>query len=244
MTLTDRFNEIIHWTWDKFWELEHDPNASNVDAMICAFIRAMSEGDKKSIKHGFARSDGEVEIPIEFKVPKFYVRYLVAKGVEGGSAKTQKQIAVPEEEISEYDVATAKLRDTLQEMKKAPKGVVRLLLAARKQIDHAMLEEEKLPDHVPLVKSIICANFLHIAQSGDSEAIKDVFEQLDGRLAKTITILGGHDVYLDDYSTEKAPKGAIKDKDGVWVAENEAMANLWISRIAPDAIKGVLNDED
>lgn len=242
MALTDRFNEVLHWTWDKFWELENDPNATSEDALVCSFIRACGAGDLRSIKHAFARSDGEVEIPIKFNVPKFYVRYLAATTIDKEDGAGEKAVAPIAKE--EYDVATSKLRATLDKMRTAPKALVPALLERRKFVDEAMKNNLTLPKEIPLVKSIICANLLSLANRGSSNAVTEVFNQLDGRLAKTITLLGGEDVYVDDYVTKIAPAGAAKDSKGIYVAENKAIANLWVSKIAPEALSELAGDDD
>ena len=63
-------------------------------------------------------------------------------------------------------------------------------------------------------------------------AIEEIFLQIEGQLEKVVKVLGGHDVYIDDYATLEAPANA-KLIDDVWVAENEAVTNAWIARLAP-----------
>lgn len=224
-SLTDRFEELLHIDWGEFIELENGTSTNVDDMTLCSFIRICAEAnDMAAIKIAFDRSDGLVETPVEVKVPKFYIRYLEAKDKEPGDA-TNKDI---KETVKKYDPATAKLRETLQEMRRMPKDVIRVVRIYRKRIEKGIEV-----DHKPQVKSVIVANLLNIVQKGKSaRAIELVFDQLDGKLTKTISLLGGNDVYIDDFSTLTAPANAIKDENGVYIAENELMTNAWLRGFA------------
>ena len=84
------------------------------------------------------------------------------------------------------------------------------------------------------VRKIIAANLLVLSHQGNTNAIEEIFLQIEGQLEKVIKVLGGHDVYVDDYATLEAPANAVL-QDGLWVAENEAVTNMWIARLAPEA---------
>ena len=233
--------------WSEFVKIEHDENATSDDAMICGLIRACADGDMRSIKTAFARSDGEVEIPVHIKTPKFYVRYINAKEVEKGT----EEIGVGKEKVEqekkeEYDIATAKLRETLNEMRKAPKKLVEVVLGMRTRVDDDFKKGVALPkeESVPMVKSVISANLLHLAGYGNSAAVTEVFNQIDGKLAKTITLLGGEDVYVDDHMTEIAPAGSTKDESGYYVFENKAMTTLWLRGFSKSVPQLIMEDED
>lgn len=224
-SLKSRFEEMIHMTWGDFVVLEHDKGASVDDGVLCSLIRICADSDEiPAITLAFDRVDGLLEIPIEIKVPKFYIRYLKAKKIEPG----QKAISAPAEgaeeaKASDYDPATAKLRETLQEMRSMPQDVIRLVLLHKKRIDKGTGSP-----HDPMVKSVIVANLLKNVKKGRYRAIELVFNQIDGKLTRTITLLGGQDVYVDDYNTLVAPVHAIKDESGVYVAENEIMKAAWL----------------
>lgn len=244
MNLADRFIELLHIRWDEFVKLEQDDNATSDEAMLTGLIRACADGDMRSIKTAFARSDGEVEIPVQIKTPKFYVRYLNAKEQE----QAPKQIEASEEEPTEqdYDIATAKLRETLDKMRKAPKKVVEMILGMRTRVDDDFKKGTPLPkeEAIPLVKSVIVANLLHLAGYGNSNAVTEVFNQIDGKLVKTITLLGGEDVYIDDHISEIAPPHSTKDAEGYYVAENKTMTNIWLKGLSKTTPQLVLEDED
>jgi hypothetical protein len=228
MTLKERFEEIIHMGWDEFMDLEKSGSATVDDQVLCSLVRACAESDDiLAIKLAFDRIDGLQETPIEVKIPKFYIRYVNAKKIES----SQKAIQAPQdnqkEEKSNYDPATAKLRETLREMRKMPRDVVRMIRIYKRRV-----EKGNNVEHMPKVKSIICANLLKNVAKGRFKAIELVFDQIDGKLTRTITLLGGQDMYVDDYSLEVAPAHAIKGEDGVYYAEDILMKNQWIRGFA------------
>jgi hypothetical protein len=244
MNLADRFTELLHMNWSDFVEIEADEDATSDDAMICGLIRACADGDMRSIKTAFARSDGEVEIPVNIKTPKCYVRYLAAKDIKPADRSLDKGAETASEK--KYDIASAKLRETLNEMRKAPKKVVGVILGMRTRIDNDFKQGNPMPEDnvTPMVKSVIVANLLHLAGYGNSNAVTEVFNQIDGKLAKTISLLGGEDMYIDDLHTLIAPSHAIKDADGNYVAENREMTNGWVRGFAKIIPQLVLEDED
>jgi hypothetical protein len=226
-SLKQRFEELIHMNWSDFVLLEVDRSANVDDGVLCSLIRICSDTDDiAAIKLAFDRIDGLQETPIEIKVPKFYTRYIKAKDIEPAA----KQLIAPEDvedKKSDYDPATAKLRETLKEMRSMPQDVIRVVRGYKKKIDKG--EPTK---HDPMVKSVIVANLLLNVRKGRFRAIELVFDQIDGKLTKTISLLGGNDVYVDDYNTLIAPANAVKDDNGYYVAENQQMTNIWLRGFA------------
>jgi hypothetical protein len=229
-TLKERFEEMLHLTWSEFLEIEK--NDATVDDMtLCSLIRVCSDsGNKNAIKIAFDRVDGILETPVEVRVPKFYTRYVNAKEIEGGTSSTEAPVAVEEAKTTNYDPATAKLRETLKEMRTMPQQIIGLVLGHKQAI-----EKGEPTDHDPMVKSIMVANLLYNASRGKISAIDMVFDQIDGKLTKTITLLGGEDVYVDDYTTTIAPAFATKDQDGYFIAENKLMTTAWIRGFAQNS---------
>lgn len=227
-TLKNRFEEILHMEWGDFCELEKS-KASNVDdVVLCSLIRSCADTDDiAATKMAFDRADGLLETPIEVRVPKFYVRYVKAKRLE----PSQKAIEAPESsekhKKSDYDPASAKLRETLREMRRMPRDVIRAVRLYKSRI-----EKDKPVDHQPMVKSVIVANLLRNVQKGRFRAVELVFDQIDGKLTRTINLLGGDDVYVDDYMTLVAPAGSIKGEDGIYYAEDKKMSTAWIRGFA------------
>lgn len=226
--LKTRFEEIIHMTWGEFIALETDKSSNIDDSVLCSLIRVCADTDDMSaIKLAFDRVDGLLETLIEIKVPKFYIRYVNAKEIEPRAKQIQAAQDVKKEEPSNYDPATAKLRETLKEMRSMPRDVVRLVRQHKKHIENG-----KPVEHDPRVKSVIVANLLRNVQKGRFKAIELVFDQIDGKLPKAINLLGGEDVYVDDYVTLVAPANAQAGEDGVYFAENKLMTNAWVRGFA------------
>lgn len=227
-TLKNRFEELIHMNWSEFVLLEHDKSASVDDGVLCSLIRICADTDDiAAAKLAFDRVDGLLETPIEVKVPKFYIRYVNAKEIEPGQKALEASEKAEKEKASDYDPATAKLRETLREMRSMPQDVIRIVRLYKKHID-----EGKTEKHDPMVKSVIVANLLRNVSKGRYRAIELVFDQIDGKLTRTITLLGGEDVYVDDYITTLAPNYSIKDKDGYYIAENKLMTTAWLRGFA------------
>lgn len=228
-TLKARFEELIHLEWGEFCELEKSQAASVDDVVLCSLIRACADTDDiASIKLAFDRLDGLLETPIEIKVPKFYIRFTKAKEIEGGETK---QIEAPEaaqkDEPSNYDPATAKLRETLKEMRRMPRDVIRAVKLYKRRI-----EKGTPVDHQPMVKSVIVANLLKHVSKGRFRAIELVFDQIDGKLTRTITLLGGKDVIVDDNTTLIAPAGSVLGEDGKYLWEDPVMKAAWLRGFA------------
>lgn len=227
-SLKSRFEELIHMTWGDFVLLERDKGASVDDGVLCSLIRICADTDEiAAIKLAFDRVDGLLTTPIEVKVPKFYTRYVKAKEVEPGQKAIDAPKDAKKEKASDYDPATAKLRETLKEMRGMPQDVIRVVRLYKKHID-----EGKTEKHDPMVKSVIVANLLRNVRRGRYRAIELVFDQIDGKLTRTITLLGGDDVYVDDYNTLMAPAHATLDDKGCYIAENKLMTAAWLRGFA------------
>ena len=125
-------------------------------------------------------------------------------------------------------IVTGKLRATLSEMRKMPRQVVNVVIGTKRALEKGKPNKNVIPS----VKAVIVANLLYNAKKGRTRAVEVIFDQIDGRLARTITLLGGNDVYVDDFSTLIAPANAIKDENGVYIAENELMTNAWLRGFA------------
>lgn len=227
-TLRDRFEELIHLEWGAFCELEQNQGASVDDSVLCNLIRICSDTDDISASRlAFDRIDGTLETPIDVKIPKFYIRYVNAKETE----TAQKSIEAPKSDVDEepknYDPATSKLRETLREMRRMPKDVIRAVLLYKKRIEKGIDVETQ-----PTVKAVMVANLLKNVQKGRFKAIELVFDQIDGKLTKTIKLLNGSDVYVDDFNTLIAPAHATLDENGYYIAEDKAMTANWVRGFA------------
>jgi len=227
-SLKQRFEELIHMEWGEFCELEKSKAANVDEVVLCSLIRSCADTDDiASIKMAFDRLDGLQETPIEIKVPKFYIRYVKAKELEPGSKQIEAPEGIQKDEPSKYDPATAKLRETLKEMRSMPRDVIRVVRLYKKRI-----EKGTPVDHQPMVKSVIVANLLKHVSKGRFRAIELVFDQIDGKLTRTISLLGGSDVFVDDTTTLVAPAGSMLGEDGVYIREDPVMKAAWLRGFA------------
>lgn len=229
-SLKTRFEELLHLDWGDFIRLEEDDASTVDDVALCSLIRACSDSDDiAAIKLAFDRADGIQDTQIEIKVPKFYTRYPRAKEVEAGAKKieTSKGQEELEESKNSYDPASAKLRETLKEMRSMPKEVIRVIMLYKRRIEAGTEVETQ-----PKVKAVIVANLLKHVKKGRFRAIELVFDQVDGKLPKGIKLLGGNDVFVDDNSALVAPAHAELDEHGVYYAENQAMTTSWLRGFA------------
>lgn len=227
-SLKKRFETIIHMDWGQFIELEKNKGTNVDDVVLCSLIRICADTDDiAAIKLAFDRIDGLQETPIEIKVPKFYIRYIKAKEIEGGAKAIEAPESSENKKAGDYDPASAKLRETLKEMRSMPRDVIRVVNLYKKRVEKGLTVE-----HAPKVKSVIVANLLKNVTKGRFRAVELVFDQIDGKLTRTITLLGGDDVYIDDHIALKAPTGSIQGKDGIYYAENKLMTTAWLRGFA------------
>lgn len=234
-------HEVIDWQWDKFCKAEADMNYKGYEGAIFSLIRVCSEGKLGAIKTAISRVDGTVETPIKVEYPKVFILYPEATRVAiGPSTEETPSLALsapqttdiidepvePQEE--EVHLATMSLRETLKEMAEAPREVTHKILLRKGEVEQALRQGVDLSEQgkqIPLVKSIVAANLLKLAEGGKFEAITEVFDQIDGKLVETIRILG-EDMYLNSYVLE-APYGAKKNKDGVYYLEAPQISDTW-----------------
>lgn len=226
--LKARFEELIHLEWGEFIKIEQNKSATVDDTVLCTLIRVCADTDDiNAIKLAFDRIEGLLETLIEIRVPKFYTRFVKATGIEPGTSAIEAPESSEDDNPSSYDPATAKLRDTLKEMRGMPKDVIRVVLLYKKRLDKGTPVTQE-----PSVKAVIVANLLHQVKKGRFSAIEMVFNQIDGKLPKSINLLGGEDVYVDDYIETVAPAHALQDEKGVYYAENKVMSAAWIRGFA------------
>ena len=234
-TIKLRFEEMLHMDWYEFIKLEADKSAIVDDGALASLIRICADTDDiAAAKLAFDRADGLQATVIEIEVPKFYVRYVNAKEIEPGAKELEDPQDAKKEKKSSYDPASAKLRETLAEMRGMPQDVIRVVMLYKKRIEKAFEDGTPLKEdqHKPMVKSVIVANLLRNVKKGKFKAIELVFDQIDGKLPKTIQLLGGEDIYVDDDQTLVAPANAIMGDDGVYYAENKAMTTIWLRGFA------------
>lgn len=256
MSDTDRgklgefLKEVINWQWDKFCRAEKDPNYKGYEAAVFSLVRTSAEANLSAIKLAINRVDGKIETPVKVIYPKVFFLYPQAERVALPSSEHSelKQLAhpdslpndpppdVPEEEP--VSAATMTLRQTLRKLADHERIVTQLILKRKEEVEQQLKDKEKVEDgddaetKVPLVKSVIAANLLNLAEKNNFEAISEIFDQIDGKLVETIRFLGD-DLYLTQYALE-APHGAKKNKDGVYMLEAKEVADLWKQKLNKD----------
>lgn len=243
-------NEVIHWRWDEFCAAEFDTNYKSYEAAVFSLIRTAAEGKLSAIKLAIDRVDGKIETPVEIVYPKVWMLYPEATGTsqpaEGGKNAPQLEAGrdviditpdEPEPEVIEPEApAVMSLRETLNKMSEQPRSLTSIIKERKKEVEILVKNnggksfsdaDEQL--HAPLVKSIIAANLLSLAENGNFDAVNEVFEQIDGKLVETIKVLGD-DIYLTSYALE-APAGALKNEDGVYMIEATEVADQWKQKL-------------
>lgn len=233
--LKEQFEEYIHMPYDEYWKKRRQKNNTVDDRIIMSLIDICTDSDEISAaKMSFDRIEGMLDTPITFKIPKFYVRYPNANRVEGSKTKAIGSPKEEEEPVdkSDYDAATAKLRETLQKMRTMPDGIVPAILKVKSMVQKDKTVNIKPPAQIPQVKHVMVANLLRNVRKGRFKAIELVFEQIDGKLTRTIDLMSGHkDVIVDDINALTAPAGSVLI-DGVWHYEDKAMAAPFIRGFA------------
>lgn len=232
LKLTPFFKELIEKRWSEFVKMEKSEDYTSAQAVVFAIVRACAKGKLPAIKESLNRIDGKLVEQIEVEYPKFYITYPYATGIgEGEISEHSKAVIKAVEGLNEEldpmaPLVTGSLRDTLSRMSDAPRQLVSAIIAAAEEID---LREEYAADtdpaSDPLVKSVIVAGLLKMAHNGSLGAIFEVFDNLDGKLVDKIKVLG-EDVYLTSYDLI-APRGAVKNSDGVYQIEADNTSSKW-----------------
>lgn len=228
--LKTQFESFIHLPYDEYWQQKKTKDNTVDHRTLMSLIDICTDTDDISAaKLSFDRLDGLLETPIHIKVPKFYIRYVKATDADHNDQKTLVAgESVKSIQDDDYDPATAKLRETLQKMRQMPEQIIPAILRVKNAVQTGKAVKLTGNQKMPQVKHVMVANLLRNVRKGRFKAIELVFDQIDGKLTKTITLLGGEDVYVDDYTTLLAPAGATKDADGYYIAEDKGMTSKWL----------------
>lgn len=232
MKLTPFFKQVIEQRWSEFAGAEHEQAFTSSEGVVYALIRACAKGKLPAIKEALNRVDGKVAMEIEVEYPKFYFLYPCATSVaelpageEVMPTLTSSDMPAGDPSTEEDEPVTNSLRDTLERMGREPRSLVDDILEAAKEIDKVVSYAGQIPDSDPYVKSVIVAGLLKMAHKGGLGAIFEVLDQIDGKVADKIKLLGG-DAYLSRYD-EVAPAGAVKNKDGIYQLQADNTTNSW-----------------
>lgn len=232
--------EVIDWQWDTFCEAEKSSSFTSAEASIFALVRSAAEGKLQAIKLSIARIDGNVKTPIKVEYPTAFITFPYAEKRAlpppntGAIAQLPdpEPISLPEEGAypdpveDQETLVTLTLRETLKKMADAPRDIPNLIQEQKKKVE---LGEFMGDEKIPMVKSVICANLMILAnEKHNFEAITEIFDQIDGKLVETMKLLG--DMYLTSYALE-APYNAVKNKEGVYQIEQPIITNIWAEKL-------------
>lgn len=232
--------EVSNWTWEEFVRAEHDPKYTSNNAMIFALVRACAMQKMEAIKMALNRIDGKLKTPIKVEAPKIFYLFPNAKPPEALPDTTQSAeptevvtgelIAAPEEPtLEENDLPSLSLRQTLTKLSDLPREFPEAIVAYALQVEQWVKNGGAIPDENPMVKSVVASHLLILAASRDIGALTEVFDQIDGKLAETIQIVG-EDLYITSYSAT-APEGAYINKDGVLEIEAVQAQTMWAQKL-------------
>lgn len=229
--ITEGFRAILELKWSDFRKLEVDPNQSNFNSVITAFVRACLKGNLRAIQVALDRVDGPIANEIEVEYPQFYTLYpnatLVADDskiidiVEFEPDHNRDVIVIPAEP---EELPTGSLRVVLDKMMDSPKQTVTNIIGWVGLVDNG---DTSMGD--PRVKSVIIAGMMQLVYSGRVNAIFEIMNQIDGKIHEKYKILGS-DVFIYNYGTI-APAGSVKNSDGIYQITADNTTNAWVARL-------------
>lgn len=236
--LGDFLREVSNWSWEEFWRAERDKTYTTNEAIIFTLIRACAGEDLKAIRLSLNRMDGKLKTPIIIETPKIFMVFPYAKSLD--AAPEQPKLTDPnpaaeistrveEPEMTEDDLPSLTLRETLTKMSDYDRSTPDALVELALRTEQWLQGNGAKPQTVPRVKAVVAAHLLVMAQKKNIDALTEVFDQIDGKLAETIQIIG-EDLYITSYAGT-APAGAIKNKDGVYQMEASAAQTIWASKL-------------
>lgn len=237
--LGDFLREVSNWRWDDFVVAEKDDNYTTNQSLIFALIRAAAMEQLPAIQTAINRLDGKLKTPVRIETPKVYYIYPYAKEKEvaeknfgildaGTTTATTTQYIDLEEDADE--LPSLSLRETVDRMSDFPRETPKMLASTAGEIDRYINNNQgEMPEDIPLVKSVVAAHLLIMAQNRNLAAIGEVFDQIDGKLVETIKLLGD-DMYIKKYDLI-APENAYLNENGVLQCEAEQAQATWAAKL-------------
>lgn len=239
--LGDFLRDVSNWSWEEFWRAERDKTYTSNEAIVFTLLRACAGEDLRAIRLSLNRMDGKLKTPVVIETPKIYFTYPFATAIDGGTVVNDHGLLsapeadgtisteVEQPEPTENDLPSMSLRETLTKMSDYTRDTPEALVEMALRTEQWLQGNGPKPNNIPRVKSVVAAHLLVMAQKKNIDAIAEVFDSIDGKLAETIQVIG-EDIYLTSYSTI-APEGAIKNKDGVYQMEAAQAQNVWASKL-------------
>lgn len=234
--------EVSNWRWNEFWKAERDKNYTSNQALVFALVRSCAMQNLQAIKLSTNRLDGKLATPYKIETPKVYYLYPNAKSdvIDGTPGAVGQLEGVVVDEIhnsaeegklmvpdtpEEKDLPSMSIRETVAKMSDYPRDTPEFIVDSALKTEVAMSGLGVMPEEIPMVKSVMAAHLLIMAQNRDIAAISEVFDNIDGKLTETIKLLG-EDLYITNYSLV-APEGAELNADGVMQMEATKAQDMW-----------------
>lgn len=227
--LGEFLREVSNWEWLDFIKAEHDDTYTSNQAIIFALIRACAMRNLQAIRATTNRLDGKLAIPLKIEYPKVFYLYPNAKPPEPGQIKLAqtKQLEVVSNitHDDEEDLATLSIRQTVTKMSNYARELPAAICQSSLEMEMFYRKQGPKPADNPMVKSVVAAHLLVMAGKGSMDAVNEVFDQIDGKLAETLQILG-ENLYIVRYDT-LAPDNAYVNGDGVLEIEATTVQDMW-----------------
>lgn len=236
--------EVSNWRWSVFVEAENDMKYTSNQSMIFALVRACAMQNLQAIRLSINRLDGKLATPLKIEYPKIFYLYPNAKVVdsseplpilEGSEFKEVKLVTTVTE--VEPDLPSLSIRQTVAKLAEFPRNFPEAIADNALRTEQFMKKNGEKPSDDPLVKSVMAAHLLIMAQNRSIDALGEVFDSIDGRLAETFQILG-EDLYITNYSFV-APDSAYVNEDGVMQVEATTAQDMWKVKLGGDLSVGV-----
>lgn len=242
--------EVSNWQWDEFVRAEKNLQYSSNQAIILALIRSCAMQNLPAIKTALNRLDGKLKTPVRIEMPKVFYLYPNAtlpeptyeplienpttveqaeKIVEGELMPMPQPAPSENAEKTEKDLPSMGLRETLTEMGDYPRELPEAIIQLAEQTHQWVQKHAEKPDEIPMVKSVVAANLLVMAQKRNIDALTEVFDQIDGKLVETIQILG-EDIYIEIYSSTAPPEAKL-NADGIYQLEAKMSQDTWAEKL-------------
>lgn len=242
--------EVSNWDWEQFCRAEHDDQYTSNEAIIFGLIRSCAMQKMEAIRMSLNRLDGKLKTPVILETPKIFYLFpnaTITESERKGEVGNLVGIEVMEErnaltgelipardldaepEVTEEDLPSLSLRDTLDKMSDYPRELPIALIAKAEEVQQCLNAGAPMPAEVPKVKSVVAAHLLTMAANRNLAALTEVFDQIDGKLAETIQLIG-EDIYITNYSNI-APPGATVNANGVLQIEAEAAQLMWADKL-------------
>jgi len=193
--MEEQFREIINMHYGDFL-IKRDGQTSSDWNLLASVVNLCNDGDMNGIKLAFDRIDGLLVTPVKFDVPKFYVRYQNATDrleLPPGEKMEDPTLssAIMSKEQAQAELEQMGLRKVLDIMRKLDKTLPYSVKLEVEELEKQHKMGRNVAGMGQLVKTIIVAGVLRMAQNGNPRAIGMVFDQIEGKLMHIIKLLNG-----------------------------------------------------